>query len=151
LGVAITTTLADRIELRGLVETYASAVDRRRWEELGSLFGDTGRLYVYREEGQAEPSGVRTGAAEIATVVASGLSVYRSTSHMIGAHIIEMDEGSDAASGATTCRAYHVRGASSLMVMAILYEDRYVRSGGAWRFDERHVRLQWRETRSLVQ
>ena len=54
-------SLADRVELRALVETYASAVDRRRWDELGALFGETGRLYVYKDEGQSGPSGVRTG------------------------------------------------------------------------------------------
>lgn len=144
-------SLNDRIELRALVETYASAVDRRRWDELGALFGETGRLYVYRDEGQSEPSGVRTGAAEIAAVVSAGIGVYRATSHMVGAHSIEMTDDPDAALGSTTCRAYHVRGAASLMVMAIMYEDRYVRSSDGWRFDERHVRLQWRETRQLVQ
>lgn len=85
-------TFADRIELRALVETYASAVDRRRFEELGALFGETGRLYVYKEEGQSEPSGVRTGATEIAEVVGAGIGVYRATSHMVGAHIIEMTD-----------------------------------------------------------
>ena len=141
----------DRVELRALVETYASAVDRRRWEELGALFGETGRLFVYKDEGQSEPSGVRTGAVEIAAVVSTGIGVYRATSHMVGAHSIEMTDDPDLALGSTTCRAYHVRGAASLMIMAIMYEDRYVRSPEGWRFGERHVRLQWRETRLLVQ
>lgn len=141
----------DRVELRALVETYASAVDRRRWEELGALFGETGRLFVYKDEGQSEPSGVRTGAVEIAAVVSTGIGVYRATSHMVGAHSIEMTDDPDLALGSTTCRAYHVRGAASLMIMAIMYEDRYVRSPEGWRFGERHVRLQWRETRQLVQ
>lgn len=144
-------SLADRVELRTLVETYASAVDRRRWDELGALFGEAGRLYVYKDEGQSEPSGVRTGAVEIAAVVSAGIGVYRATSHMVGAHSIEMTDDPDVALGSTTCRAYHVRGAASLMIMAIMYEDRYVRSADGWRFDERHVRLQWRETRTLVQ
>ena len=92
---------------------------------------------------------MRTGSVEIATVVGEGLSRYRETSHMVGAHSISMSDNPDVATGFTTCRAYHLQGAASLMIMAIRYEDAYVRSG-TWRFSERHVRLLWREQRTLV-
>ena len=142
----------DRVLLRALVEAYAGLADGRRFGEFGALFGPTGRLYVYREAGQSEPSGVRTGADEIAAVVERGLTVYEATSHMVGAHTVEMGADADTATGSTTCRAYHLSvtsGGRQLMVMTIRYDDRYVRSDGRWRFDERHVRLMWREQRVL--
>jgi len=148
-------TVQERVELRALVDRYATSCDSRHFSELGALFGPAGRLIVYREPNQAGPSGVRAGAAEIEQVVSRSLQVYKATTHMIGAHTIEIESRSElrsTARGVATCRAYHLldgNGADTLVIMAILYEDRYIREIGGWRFDERHVRLQWREHRAV--
>ena len=139
----------DRFELRALVERYAACCDRRRFVELGSLFGAGGRLVVYRDGG-AEVAGVRTGADEIARVVGVGLGRYLGTGHMVGAHGAAVAPGGQTGSGETTCRAYHLYerdGERRVMVMSIFYDDTYVREEGRWRFEERHVRTQWREDR----
>jgi hypothetical protein len=73
--------------------------------------------------------------------------------HVVGGQVLDHLGAADAR-GTTACLAHHVytddRGAERLLVLAIRYEDRYLRQEGSWRFAERRLRLQWSDDRPLT-
>jgi hypothetical protein len=143
--------VADRRELRELVEAYALAADSGDPTAVAELFTPSGRLVVHHDPDRSEPTGTRTGRDEITAAIAT-LERYRATSHLVGAHRAEVE--GERATGEATGVAYHVRGDGAdgpvMIVFGIRYLDDYVRHQGAWRFDERHVVVRWREERPMT-
>jgi uncharacterized protein (TIGR02246 family) len=144
--------LADRIAIRGLVDAYARSVDRRDTTAVAGLFSPDGRLVSHFGPGTAEAPIVRTGRDEIAAVLVQGLARYLATTHVVGGQVVDL--AGDRATGETTCLAHHVYdrdGERRLLVIAVRYDDDFVRDGGAWYFAERRLRLDWREDRPLAE
>lgn len=147
------TDIEDRIELRALVEEYARAVDARDVGTVVSLFTEDGRLLSHLSPGTEVEPLVRQGHDKLRRALDAGLAQYLGTTHVIGGQVLELDGPS--ASGTTVCLAHHVYEAGDppgrrLLVMAIRYEDTYVRHHGLWRFAERCLRLDWRDDRPLA-
>jgi ketosteroid isomerase-like protein len=141
----------DRIALRALVEEYARGVDDNDVDRVVNLFAEDGRLLSHVMPGTETDPLVRTGHDQLRRALHAGLAVYDSTTHVIGGQVVEL-EGATAA-GTTVCLAHHVyrdeQHGRRLMIMAIRYEDSYVRLHGMWRFAERRLRLDWRDDRPL--
>lgn len=144
--------LEDRIALRALVEQYAQGVDAKDVDAVVALFAEDGRLISHLLPGTEDDPLVRTGHGQLKRALDAGLAPYLGTTHVIGGQVLELE--GDHASGFTQCLAHHVyeaadgAGGRRLLLMAIRYEDRYVRDGG-WRFAERRLRLEWRDDRAL--
>ena len=142
--------VADRRQLRELVEAYALAADSGDPAAVAALFTPSGRLVVHHDPDRPGPTGTRSGHDEITAAIAT-LSRYRATSHVVGAHRVELD--GDRATGEATGLAYQVLadGESDpmMVVLGIRYVDDYVRHCGEWRFAARHVVVRWREERPL--
>lgn len=141
----------DRMALRDLVERYAMAVDARDIDTVVGLFTDDGVMLSHLDPGTEETPFERRGRAQLRRALERGLARYRSTTHVIGGQVIELD--GSGGRGTTACLAHHVYdaedGAERLLVMAIRYHDRYVKAGGRWRFGERRLKLEWRHDHPL--
>ena len=148
----VTRHLDDRVALRALVDAYASGVDHRDVPGVTKLFTPDGRLVAHFYRGPDGSPNVRTGHAEIEAALEEGLAQYDQTTHVVGGQVLEFDVEPGTAHGETTCLAHHVyerSGLTRLLVMAVRYEDAYVREEGVWRFARRELRLDWRDDRPL--
>lgn len=133
-------------ELRALSDRYARAVDRRDRQALVDVFAPDGRLHVHRP-GREGPASTLAGRGEIAGVV-DRVSRFSATYHLVANATYEL--GEEVATGEVYCVAHHLaRGpdGGTDLVMYIRYEDSYARAGGRWRIAERHVLVEWTETR----
>ena len=141
--------LADRLELRALVETYAHCVDRRDAALLDSLFLDDAEMLVFEDPTSEEPSRTLHGREELARITRS-LRHYIATTHLIGNQLVEL--AGDTATGETYCLAHHLYerdGERRIDVWSIRYRDRYTRHDGAWRFAQRRLIVDWQDDRAL--
>ncbi|HXW34585.1 MAG TPA: nuclear transport factor 2 family protein, partial [Acidimicrobiales bacterium] len=122
-------------------------VDRPDPGAVASLFTSGGRLVVAADPTSPDSVVIRRGPAEIEKAMSS-LRRYVATSHIVGAHRGEIEGNS--ARGETTCVAYQLSdepGEPKMMVLGIRYVDTYERTVDGWRFDERQVRVKWRDER----
>lgn len=145
--------LADRLEIRRIVDDYARCADRIDNEGLASLFAPDGVLRIF-ERGNPEPVRERVGRGEIAEAI-KGLSRYEVTMHLVANHYVVID--GDSATGETFCRACHIRpveggapDARENYVMNIRYLDAYVRRPEGWRIATRELQVEWTEVVPIV-
>ena len=119
-----------------LAYRYATLIDDRRFDELGSIMLPTIRI--------TGPGYVMDTLAE----VQRGMEIlrqYERTFHLVGNQLGSWDAGGTWL-GETYCVASHVYvrdGAEWKLDMAIRYQDRIVRHEGALRFAARELRLAW--------
>jgi len=142
-----------RLALRLLVDTYARDVDRGDTEAVTGLFSEEGRLVAHFHPGRDGSPNVRAGRAEIKAALVAGLAPYLVTTHVVGGHVLEPGGDTDHARGETVCLAHHIYerdGDRRLLVLAVRYQDEYVRESGVWRFAERQLRLDWRDDRPVA-
>lgn len=81
------------------------------------------------------------------------MAPYLATTHVVGGQVLDVDTDGERARGETVCLAHHVYQRDEgrrLLVMAVRYQDEYVRESGVWRFAERQLRLDWRDDRPLA-
>jgi ketosteroid isomerase-like protein len=139
---------ADRLAIRELVDAYAHCADRRDAEGQKSLFTDDTHFVVYMDGQGSEPTQVLDGR-EALTPVFAALNEYQATMHFNGQSTVELD--GDRATGESYCIAHHLftaDGERRLMVAWLRYADVFVKRNGAWRFAERHLYVDWTETRA---
>jgi hypothetical protein len=145
----MTNELEDRAALADLVAGYARAADRRLADESAALFVEDGSYSIV--DGGAEP--IRVEGRERMARGFARLSRYEATFHHVGQQTVAL--AGDRATGETYCIAHHVEraddGSRSVMVMHIRYQDTYVRTLEGWRFEERILMVDWRETRPLTE
>jgi hypothetical protein len=148
--VAPNDVLADRLAIADLVTDYARAVDRRRIDDVVAMFTENGRLAIFDgSSGDAPPRQERLGREAIAKAMRV-LGAFDTTTHFVGQHTATID--GDRAEGETYCLAHHLRGAPperTVMIMSIRYLDRFVRTAGGWRIEDRVLVVDWEETRTL--
>jgi hypothetical protein len=140
----------DRAALRDLAERYAAGVDRRDADLFVSAFHTDARLLVFQPSEAEEPRGTRNGPEELADVITL-ISRHDRTFHLLGNS--RYDVSGDEARGEVYCEAHHVSAAGAEPrtdhVMYIRYRDEYRRDAGAWSIAERHVLVDWTETRQI--
>jgi uncharacterized protein (TIGR02246 family) len=142
--------VADRLEIRALVDAYARAADHVDGEGAAALFAPDGVLRIFNR-GQDDPVRERHGREEIATAFA-GLARYDVTLHVVANHYVELD--GDTGRGETYCLAHHVHdgddGGKLDHVMAIRYLDRYRRLDEGWRLESRELQVEFTEDRPVT-
>ena len=111
-------------EIRQLASRYALALDSRDVGTLVSLFVD-----------DVEVGNGESGRAALATWFDPILRPYKTTFHIIGNHVIDLDDD-DHARGVVYCRPEHEVG-DLWVVMPMQYWDRYERRNGHWYFRSR--------------
>ncbi len=125
--------LSDRFEIRALIVRYANALDERRFERLDEVF--TADAYVdYRATG-----GIAGPWGEIRTWLPPAVTAFPHMCHLVGNIGIVLD--GDRAQARTLClNPVEVplrRGGSQVMLLAMWYRDRLVRTAAGWRMRER--------------
>jgi ketosteroid isomerase-like protein len=138
---------ADRVAIRELVDAYAHCADRRDAEGQKSLFTEDTHFVVYMDGQGSEPTQVLDGR-EALTPVFDELGRYRATMHFNGQSTVALD--GDRATGESYCIAHHLftdGGERKLMVAWLRYGDTFAKIDGVWLFAERHLYVDWTETR----
>lgn len=123
---------ASLVAVARLQAAYGDAVTRRDWDVLRSLFEPDA---VVRVDTRTREPFEMEGGDEVAAFVERSLEPFAFFSFSILNSVAELDEGSgDGASGRVhLCELrHHVDGTWSQAYG--LYQDRYVRRDGAWRF-----------------
>jgi uncharacterized protein (TIGR02246 family) len=134
--------LYDLHAIRALVERYAQAVDTGDGAAFARVFTPDGHL------GYQDGSAVTHfhGREELAAIPVVPTDDTPRTMHFIGNHIADVD--GDTATAVTYCQAHHLHADRSNLVMMIRYHDRLTRgTDGTWLIADRHVTLEWTETR----
>lgn len=127
-------TRLDRVEsreaIRQLAAEYARRIDAKDLRSLVELF--THNVRVGDQVGRE--------AKYVAFHANHGRGGrFHRTIHLVSGHSIDLDaDDADRATGTVYCRAEHEFG--DLWVVAVIqYWDSYVRSGGVWYFEDRHI------------
>lgn len=133
-----------------LAVDYAAACDRRQPAAVAGLFAVDGALVKYGDSsGGGQPVLEARGPAAIEQAL-QGLLRYESTFHFVGQHSATVT--GDTAEGETYCMAHHIyrlEGRPYDRVMAIRYDDSYVKVASFWRFQERKLLLDWIDYRPM--
>jgi len=136
--------IADRLELRDLVDGYARAADRGDRVALEALFLPDATLTVRRPGGEPHTYDGATALGEIVP----RLERYARTFHLVANHWCSIS--GTKATGEAYCEAHHVRideEGPVDVVLTIRYVDAYARGAEGWRFASRDVQILW--TREL--
>jgi hypothetical protein len=143
--------LADRVELRALVDAYAQAADARDSSALLRLFAPDA-TFVAHQRWSPDPLRDLRGRDQLGSLL-DGLAVFEETQHlMINHHIASL--GREDARGSVDAVAHHLldRGnGTEDLVMHLRYADLYTRVSGSWCFAERAMRIRWAAWRALEQ
>jgi sigma54-dependent transcription regulator len=141
--------LADRLELRALVDEYAAVADARDHAAFAALFTPDGRFVAYRH---GHPDVLRDagGTAELVDVM-HNLDTFEQTMHVMANHRIFSIEGGRGA-GEVYGLAHHISRDEPRenLVMHISYDDLYARVDGTWLFEQRTLSIRWLESRPVA-
>lgn len=138
-------------EIQEVLGAYAHYADTRQPEKQAALFAPDFLVAVYVTKAGETPVQSITTYSELLEGFRA-LKQYEQTFHFNGQSIIEVAESGEEASGETYNLAHHIQtvdGERQMMVMAIRYQDRFIKKEGNWLFQERHLYVQWQDTRSL--
>ena len=137
--------LADRAAIVDAVIAYATAVDTRDWERLGSLFADDA-CWEYSGSGER-----LLGPKAIVARISVSLERFDATHHLNGNHVTAV-LGDEAAH---TCyyQAQHVRlglADGDKFLAGGRYDDRLRRTPDGWLFTQRKIISVWSEGNPAV-
>jgi hypothetical protein len=136
--------VADRLELRRLVDLYAKAVDTRDSEAYVALFLPTGQFVMQRSDGDV----VWDGPTQIIqnAVTFSEPAPFARTFHFVANHLCEIT--GDTGTGETYCLAHHLAlDGARMLVTHMIYRDEYARTDDGWKFARRTTEGLWKEWR----
>ena len=141
---------ADRLAIRELIDAYADCADRRDAEGQKALFTENMHFVVYMNGAGTEPTDDLHGG-EALTPVFAALNQYEVTMHFNGQSTLNLD--GVRATGDTYCIAHHVfsDGERKVMLAYLRYLDTFAKQAGKWFFAERHLYLEFSDTRPLGQ
>ncbi len=123
--------ISDRLEIQQLLIDYSTAIDRRRFDDLDSVFAPD--AYIdYRASG-----GIDGRYPEVKKWLAEVLPNFAAYSHMLGNFDIHVD--GDSASSRTICFNPMVFDGEKqrILFVGIWYEDELVRTSEGWRMTRR--------------
>src|SRR6195256_3497754 len=127
------TEAADRLAIRELVEAYPHCADRRDAKGQMALFAEDTHFVVYMHAKDPKPSQELYSRAALAPVF-DDLNKYAATMHFVGQSTI-LTLTSDRGTGEAYTLAHHLTvddGKRRLMIAALRYSDKFVKTDGAW-------------------
>ena len=137
--------LADRAAIVDAVIAYATALDTRDWERLGSLFADDA-CWEYSGSGER-----LLGPAAIVARISASLGRFDATHHLNGNHVTAVH--GDEAEHTCYYQAQHVRlglADGDKFLGGGRYDDRLRRTADGWRFTHRIITAVWSEGNPAV-
>ena len=139
---------ADRLCIRHLFDAYAHCADRRDREGQKALFTEDTRFVVYMAGEGSEPTYTLNGR-EALTPVFADLNKYEATTHFNGQSTVTLN--GTTATGESYTIAHHLytdNGVRKIMIASLRYLDTFTKIDGIWYFAERHLVVDWTETRT---
>jgi ketosteroid isomerase-like protein len=139
---------SDRLEIRNLIDEYASSLDDRSVERLVAVFTDDAHFFV-SPAGSDESLMAYDGADGIAEIMTL-ISPFGHTMHVMLNHQVKVT--GDTASAFTYCTANHLLGdpPEANLTMALKYKDQLRRTPDGWRIATRQVMRYWQEVHRLL-
>jgi ketosteroid isomerase-like protein len=137
--------LADRAAIVDAVIAYATALDSRDWDRLGSLFADDA-CWEYSGSGER-----LAGSDAIVARISASLERFDATHHLNGNHVAAVH--GDEAEHTCYYQAQHVRlglPAGEKFLSGGRYDDRLRRTADGWRFTHRRITSVWSEGNPAV-
>ena len=137
--------LADRAAIVDAVISYATALDTRDWERLGSLFTDDA-CWEYSGSGERI-----SGPTAIVARISASLARFDATHHLNGNHVAAVR--GDEAEHTCYYQAQHVRlglPGGEMFLDGGRYDDRLRRTPDGWRFTHRRITSVWSDGNSAV-
>jgi ketosteroid isomerase-like protein len=138
--------ISDRLELRGLVDEYARAIDLRDSNRLVGVFTDDGYFGVYAPDADEADASFQ-GSSELAALMGM-LSSYGPTMHLMANHYVDVEADGQTATGTVYALARHIvqrDGSTQNLQMTVRYEDRYQHTDQGWRIAHRRIIRDWNE------
>lgn len=133
--------LADRIELKNLVDTFSNLADTKEVDMQIQLFTDSAEVISYH--GKEMTSSLK-GRKELAGRFKAFLDNFDTVYHMNGQQTVDIN--GDEAIGTAYCMVVLVREENGRKVMTthgVRYNDEYVRQGGKWLINKRVSHFEW--------
>ncbi|HEX3713194.1 MAG TPA: nuclear transport factor 2 family protein [Trebonia sp.] len=137
--------LADRAAIVDVVTAYATSLDTRDWERLGSLF-TADACWEYSGSAQR-----LTGPEAIVGRISASLGRFDATHHLNGNHVAVVH--GDEAGHTCYYQAQHVRWGlpgGEKFLSGGRYEDRLRRTPDGWRFTQRKIVSVWTDGNPAV-
>lgn len=137
--------LADRAAIVDAVIAYATAVDSRDWERLGTLFTDDA-CWEYSGSGER-----LRGPDAIVARISTSVERFDATHHLNGNHVAAVR--GDEAEHMCYYQAQHVRLGlpdGEKFLGGGRYDDRLRRTPDGWRFTHRRITSVWTEGNPAV-
>lgn len=147
----MTLTVADQVDLSGLVHRYAGYVDARRIDEVAELFTADAELIVPRPPEHLEPCVRHNGRAGVLAAMAALGGVTRTHHGIVGEFYAGAGE---VATGSVTGVAHHWIDAGEQItdhVWYLRYADVYRRGERGWRIAVRTLSIDAIEVRPARQ
>jgi len=149
----MTLSVADQLELSGLVHRYAGYVDARRFDDVAELFTVNAELILPQPPDHLEPCVRHNGHAGVHTAMTALGNVTR-THHGVVGEFYTGTPVADMATGAITGVAHHWTdrgGQITDHVWYLRYADVYRRGEQGWRIAVRTLSIDAIETRPARQ
>jgi 3-phenylpropionate/cinnamic acid dioxygenase small subunit len=137
--------LADRAAIVDAVIAYATALDTRDWQKLGSLFADDA-CWEYSGSGER-----LLGPNAIVARISASLERFDATQHLNGNHVTAVH--GDEAEHTCYYQAQHVRlglADGDKFLGGGRYDDRLRRTSDGWLFTHRKIISVWSEGNPAV-
>ena len=134
--------ISDRMEIQDLLYRYADLIDRKRFDELASVFSDDAHV-DYSAMG-----GAVGNRDETIAFLKKVMPMFPATQHSNSNVQIRLDERDpDRATGRVMCfnpQQFPLpRGGTQLVMMGLWYVDEYVRTADGWRIRRRSEEKSW--------
>lgn len=146
-------SVADQLELSGLVHRYAGHVDARRFDDVAELFTADAELILPEPPDHLEPWVRHNGHTGVLTAM-SALAAVTRTHHGIVGELYTASTGADLATGEITGVAHHWIDSGDQItdhVWYLRYRDSYRRDPRGWRIAVRKLSIDAIETRPARQ
>ncbi|MFB2554864.1 nuclear transport factor 2 family protein [Herbiconiux liangxiaofengii] len=142
--------VAERLEIRDVIDRYAHHADRRQPKEQAAVFTADGTVLLYEGDPNATaPVQTVSGRDDLTSTFAGLIAQYDATTYLNGQSTIERT-GPASATGETYCLAYHVLRENDqrmLLTMSIRYLDSFTKIDGSWLIAERKLIFDWTDRR----
>jgi hypothetical protein len=131
--------LIDRLEIDDLLTRYTVALDTRQWDVLATVFTPDATIDYTSSQG------IKGRFPEIAAWLEKALTAFTVSQHLLGNRQIALD--GDHGTGRTYFfnpnTLTDAAGAETMLFVGGFYVDKFVRTAGGWRIEDRFEQTVW--------
>jgi hypothetical protein len=148
---SMNTQFIDKLKINDLLALYARYADTRQAEKQADLFAPDAVVNVFPSTEAKKPVQHIDNRADLIEGF-QALNQYQQTFHFNGQSLLTVEADGQKATGETYNLAHHIKivdGKRTMMVIAIRYQDEFVKLDGRWLFQKRDLYMQWIDTHVL--